>query len=213
MHALKKALTHDSLKEIVKEAGISLNQSDSNNVAVHHFNQMKRLITFASSTENVRGRTNKDQRSLVESTLVSISNSPSLSNNAPKVYKFSKELNIPMSTAYRKLTDCKRKRKIIFSSVLDLNGMLWSHVKKRRKYSKVSDSLIKKIHKWIYEHPYIIPSPLAKDTLLIKNPNDATQTIRVPKLLRQISICELHNDLISETEVGLPDVYDRDKNY
>ena len=47
---------------------------------------------------------------------------------------------------------------------------------------------------------------------MIKNPNDDTQTIRVAKYLRQISIRELHNDLTSETEVGLPDVYDSNKN-
>ena len=114
MHVLKKVLTDQSLKEIVKEAGISWKQSESNNIAVYQLNQMKKMITFASLTENVRGRTNNDQRSLVESTLVSISNSPSLSNNTPTVYKLSKELNIPKSIAYRKLIDCKRKRKIIF---------------------------------------------------------------------------------------------------
>ena len=96
---MKKVLTNLSLKEIVKEAGISLNQSDSNNVAVHHFNKMKRLISFASTIETVRGRTNNDAQSLVELTLVSISNSPSSSKNTPTIYKISKELNIPTSTA------------------------------------------------------------------------------------------------------------------
>ena len=32
--------------------------------------------------------------------------------------------------------------------------------------------------------------------------------IRVPKLLREISIRELHNDLLSKTSSGLKEVYD-----
>ena len=211
VHALKKVLTHNDLKEIIQEAGIIFNQSDSNNVAAYHFNQIKRLISYASLTQKPRGRPNDDQRSLVESTLVSMSNSPSIPNNAPTIYKVSKELNMATSTAYRKFGGSQRKRQIIFADELDLHGLVCSHVKKRKKYSKVSHNLIQKIHKWIYEHPYVIPSPLAKDTLLIKNPNDLTQTIRVPKYLCQTSIRELHNDLTSSTEVGLPDVYDRNK--
>ena len=39
-------------------------------------------------------------------------------------------------------------------------------------------------------------SPIKGDTVTIVDPSDASKKIKVPKRLRQISIRELHNDLI-----------------
>ena len=38
------------------------------------------------------------------------------------------------------------------------------------------------------------------------------KTIRVGKLLRQVSIRELHNDLLSRGNTGLPEVWDKNNN-
>ena len=37
-------------------------------------------------------------------------------------------------------------------------------------------------------------------------------SIRVGKLLRQVSIRELHNDLVSRGNTGLPEVWDKNNN-
>ena len=59
---------------------------------------------------------------------------------------------------------------------------------------------------------YIIPSPIACDTILVKDPDNPMKTIRVGKLLRQVSISELHNDLVSKGKTGLPEVWDKNDN-
>ena len=46
------------------------------------------------------------------------------------------------------------------------------------------------------------------DTLLLKNRNNPTVNFRVPKLIREISIREPHNYLVSKSSLGVPEVYD-----
>ena len=56
-----------------------------------------------------------------------------------------------------------------------------------------------------------MPSPIAKDAILIPDPNNPKQKIRTNKLLLQIPIRELHNDLLNRNPmIGLPEA--RDKN-
>ena len=49
--------------------------------------------------------------------------------------------------------------------------------------------------KWIISHPRVVNSPITRDTLLVKNP-ETKQKERVGKLLLEIDVRELHNDLI-----------------
>ena len=89
----------------------------------------------------MRGRASDDTRSFVESALVSVSNSPDQLINSPTIYQFSKAYNIPMTTAYRHGKTCKMKRKIILDGKLSDYDLLWSHVKRRKHVSKISDDL------------------------------------------------------------------------
>jgi hypothetical protein len=51
--------------------------------------------------------------------------------------------------------------------------------------------------------PHVVNLPISKDTIMIKDKNN--EKTRVGKLLLQISIRELHNDLLSDGPLGLPD--------
>jgi hypothetical protein len=52
------------------------------------------------------------------------------------------------------------------------------------------------------EHPDVVKSPIAKDAILIHNPETGKKYKRVPKQLRMISICEIHNDMLKPVEEG-----------
>ena len=69
-------------------------------------------------------------------------------------------------------------------------------VKKSKNYSKVTPELIDYLHEWIVNYPQVVNSPISNDTLLVPNHKQPGKEIRVSKFLFQISICELHNDLI-----------------
>ena len=58
---------------------------------------------------------------------------------------------------------------------------------------------------WLNKHSMVIESPIAKDTLLVPDHNNPGGTkVQMNKILLQISIRELHNDMLSEDPmVGL----------
>ena len=127
--------------------------------------------------------------------------------NSPSTYALIKHNKIPISTGYRKLKEASTKRKIIF----DENGegiTKWSTVKKRKKYCKISSELRTAVVKWLLDHPHIIPSPIYNDTLFLKDASNNNSKIRISKYLRQVSIRELHNNLLSDPPKGISEVYD-----
>ena len=66
---------------------------------------------------------------------------------------------------------------------------------------------------WLEEHNMVIQSPIANDTLLVRDPNNPSRKIRVNKLLLQIPVRELHNDLLSEDpNIGLKGAIDHHGN-
>ena len=59
--------------------------------------------------------------------------------------------------------------------------------------------LIEHLHEWIGNHLQVVNSSIYNKTLLVPDHKQPGTKIRVSKLLRKISICELHNYLISES--------------
>ena len=67
------------------------------------------------------------------------------------------------------------------------------------------------IHEWIIKHPFVVVSPISKDTILVQDVT-GKKNQRVGKYLIQISIRELHNDLIkSKNEEYLSEVWNGNK--
>ena len=68
------------------------------------------------------------------------------------------------------------------------------------------------IQEWIIKHPSVVASHIVKDTILVRDKLTGKQNQRVGKYLIQISIRELHNDLIkSKNEGGLDEVWNGKK--
>ena len=51
------------------------------------------------------------------------------------------------------------------------------------------------------DHLHVIDSPIAKDTRLIRN-RETGEKEQVGKILIEISVCELHNDLLTAPDQG-----------
>ena len=69
------------------------------------------------------------------------------------------------------------------------------------KYSKVTTELIEHMNEWIGNYPQVTNPPISNDILLVPDLDRPGKKTRVSKLLLQISICELHNDLMSESNI------------
>ena len=117
---------------------------------------------------------------------------------------------MPRSTRYRLFSKCDEIRKYLVNKK---GNVKWSSVSKRRKrYSLINDSLKILIQNRIIKHPSVVASPIAKYTILVRDKITGNKDQRVGKYLIQISIRELHNDLIkSKNEGGLEEVWNGKK--
>ena len=91
----------------------------------------------------------------------------------------------------------KKKRK----RVLEGEYELWVSFNKRKNYQKVTPELIGHIHEWIGNYPKVVKLTISNDTLLFPDHKQPGKKVGVSKLLLQISIRELHNDLVSENSI------------
>ena len=89
---------------------------------------------------------------------------------------------------------------------------VFSQVVKRKGWTKVNEDLRGKVHSFNENHPNVVQSPIMNDFVSVKDKADPTIVHKVPKLLLQVSIQELHNDLIEQlleaSKDGIPLVSD-----
>ena len=98
----------------------------------------------------------------------------------------------------------QQKRKDIMNGK-ELNN--WMKMKSQDGFwTKVPIETRIEIVNWIKKHPNVIPSPIQDDTLLVPNPIPGGRPKKIPmaKLLLQVPVRELHNDLYCPT-IGLGD--------
>jgi hypothetical protein len=74
-------------------------------------------------------------------------------------------------------------------------GLSWFTVRRKKSRSYVTEVMRAKLHAWILKHPHFVDSPIARDMLLIKDPETGLK-IRSGKILLEVSVQELHNDLL-----------------
>jgi hypothetical protein len=193
--ALRDTLAHPTVIKIAKLAGF---ESEQQRVALFNMKQQSRFLVTAMETDKSKGRATDDKRSFAQSMLVAIAPSPE-SRKVPSMRDRAAALGLPKTSGTRllKLAENQRRR------LRNLEpGLSWSRVKARLGHSKVTPIIRQKLHEWILDHPHVIDSPIAKDCLWIKDPEAPEGRKRVGKLLLEISVRELHNDLVDTPENG-----------
>jgi hypothetical protein len=78
----------------------------------------------------------------------------------------------------------------------------WSRLSKKRKgFSKITTKKRAAVCDWVKNHPDVIHSPIANDTILIKLKGHEEKQW-VGKQLLEIPVCELHCLMVAKAEVG-----------
>ena len=77
----------------------------------------------------------------------------------------------------------------------------WALKKNRKVHSKISEEIRKFLYNWIVHYPQVVPSPIANDCLKVKIGGYAEPQL-VPNFLLQVSVRELHTNLVSDTKDG-----------
>ena len=74
----------------------------------------------------------------------------------------------------------------------------WSAVKKRDGFYQKADANVRAVvDSWVRQHPHVVASPIAGDSVLLPDPADPSRKIRKNKLILQCSKQELFCDLCS----------------
>eukprot|EP00966_Prymnesium_polylepis_P330743 7386355-Prymnesium_polylepis.1 len=193
--ALHDALEHPRLLKRARMAGYR--PSEEVEVALFQQQQMARAVERAGSTSGKkRGRADDDRRSFVEAVQVAVAPSPVKEGAASAVKVPSRRararaLGQCESTARRQQHAAEKKRALLSKQE---HGLAWSSVKKRKGYSKVTRKMRAALLQWVLDHPRVVESPL-KETIKVEDPKSG-EKVPTTKLLREVSIRELHNDLI-----------------
>ena len=74
--------------------------------------------------------------------------------------------------------------------------------KNQKGNSKINYQIKKSLYNWIIHHPQVVQSPIVNDFLKMKI-DGHTEPQLVPKLLLQVSLRELHNNLLGDTDYGV----------
>ena len=162
-----------------------------------------------------KGRVNDDQSSalqvlydaIVEPCNANAASTATSTSSTPKLTTTDYQKVLPGSraTVQRRVKKSK-DRKTKFKVGAKEEGLMYSRVKKRKGWSKVSKELQKNVVEWLKNHPSIVESPTIKDTILVRDANTG-EKVRVRKRLMMCSIRELYNSMY-EGPLKIPEARD-----
>ena len=164
------------MKEVFKDEGASnavlalgyIKKDDKVKIALGSLEQQNKVLKQASAATS-KGRLTDDKSGFINSALTMTTWTPPETAATKKVKKVDeiKQLDgaISRSSAYRRIKFAKMNRKNLRSGA---ETGVWSGNKKRKRYCKISEETVIALHKWIRDHPQVVRSPIAKDTLYIK---------------------------------------------
>ena len=78
----------------------------------------------------------------------------------------------------------------------------WELKENRKGHSKINEQIKKSLYKWIMHHPQVVQSPIFNDCLKVKI-DGHTEPQLVQIFLLQVSVRELHNNIVSATIYGV----------
>ena len=201
--ALHQALRHRTMLPISHAAGLSPSElarnfpAQYNPVQKYHMEQLKEMIQLSSGE---KGKTNKDCTLVRDALITSVVPSPNSyihNTAAPSMRESIENLGLSYNYRTRKIFTraMAKRRELKVSRAQTLNPKWLSLLKRNWKgHRQITPQLTEKVISWIRNHQHVVQSPIQSDTI-IKTDSQGTKT-RVPKLLLEIPVRELHNNLV-----------------
>jgi hypothetical protein len=186
--ALRRACLHPSIVELTKTAGLapSSTMEVTRNLLLGQIkNTYKEVLG-----DGTNKRTNMDRLTFAEIL------SSSLAGSGATIVETSRILELDESRCRRLFSKGKTR---VENAIKE--SAKWTGSRQRRSYSKISNEIKEKLDIWVREHPNVRPSPITRDTLLVKNKVTGEKE-RVGKLLLEIPVRELHNDMLLPVNKG-----------
>ena len=191
--ALHTASKDPRVRPFFKSAGLA-DVEDLAAMRFHH-EQINRILKTTNDSKK-KGSTTDDVRSYEQSIYSAMAESPISSNRTTTVPSIACRTRLFPGIPKNTLTRCMSRGKAHRKKMRENTGTLFGRVLKRLGRSKVTAELHAEFLVWLDKHNMVIQSPLASDTLLVPDGTTSGVKKRVNKILLQIPVRELHNDLI-----------------
>jgi hypothetical protein len=181
--ALHKALIHPSLHHVAATAGF-----DTDKVC---WKYQRANVTKVLEMTKKGGRSDNVKSAFIQSLMVALTSAPvAIKNNQPSLRKQAQSLGLGVSRGWRYLSEGHRKREKIETGEEE-----YPRTKKAKRSSRYTAEYRESIREWVRNHQFVRVSPIKSDMLQING-------LEEPKLLREIPIREMHNDLVRSVEDG-----------
>ena len=174
-------------------APIALASGYDPNITVMKFQheQMKKIIDQASSQKTSQGRLSNDADSYIRGLVMGVVGSPDRPiTDAPSKRQQVDALGLPWKRG-QKLFDLATKA---HGEIKMDPTVKYNRCREHKKAITITAEIVSMVQAWVREHQDVINSPIANDTLLIRDPETGVKKWK-NKLLLQISVAELHNHL------------------
>jgi hypothetical protein len=167
---LRAVVDHPSLVTARKLAGI-----ESSNVQKSNTYICQQSARMMERNYTLHGTRTSERRDAAEVMLTFTAPSPDKTTNIPSIRDRAKTLGVSKSTLQRVSSHLVNKRKQLTNGE---RGVYWALAKRKRGFSKIDAELRQLLIKAFNDHPHVIVSPNAKDTLLIKDENGEKVAVR-----------------------------------
>ncbi len=138
-------------------------------------------------------KTTDEKRDAVEVMLTFSAPLPLKMTLVPSQRDCARVLGVPQSTlATREKALIKKRRQLSAGK----KGIFWALAKRKKGYSKINDAIWLLLVTAFNNHPHVIVSPNARDTLQVKNADGGK--VAVPKLLTQVGLGTIFSDIIKD---------------
>ena len=175
--------------------------------------QILKQIGRCSQKVSERGMINDDKDSLRTNLVAAMVASPNVNINESLLRKnhilrlICSNTDVSRSACKRLVNKAEQRRNDL--SVSETVSS-WSIISNRNGYNTQQSKVNKELLDWILNHHHVIRSP--QETVLVKvpSPNGTKSLERVGKLLLEISVRELHQDLMKDPPIGFRGAYSTD---
>ena len=153
--ALRHAASHRRLASHFASAGLI---PHNHHIMAYVLSNIKTVIELARQTNNWRGRTSDDMRSLVQ-TIVLATLPPSNVRSKFDSMEVSSALGIPL-TSYKRIARAMKEKRAMLEGPLTLRkSTVFSQVVKSKGWKKITPIIKKDVHNFVRRHPNIVTSP------------------------------------------------------
>jgi hypothetical protein len=142
--------------------------------------------------ENLHSRTTDEERDAIEVMLTFSAPLPEKVKGVPSQRDCARVLDIPQSTLAKKEQALIERRQLSTGTA----GIFWALSKHKKGYSKINETIRLFLVEVFNDHPHVIVSPNARNTLQVKNAEG--EKVVVPKLLTQVGLGTIFSNIIKD---------------